>query len=49
MEKTTKRKLLFICDSITDVGRNLNNPDSLGKGYVALIAKSLADRAASER
>lgn len=49
MEKTTKRKLLFIGDSITDVGRNRNNPDSLGKGYVALIAKALADRDDSER
>jgi lysophospholipase L1-like esterase len=48
MEKTTKQKLLFIGDSITDVGRNRNNPGSLGKGYVAMIAKALADRGDAE-
>ena len=48
MGKMVKQKLLFIGDSITDTGRNRNNPESLGKGYVALIAKALADRGDSE-
>lgn len=38
-------KILFLGDSITDVGRDRNNPDSLGSGYPLLISARLgADR-----
>lgn len=38
-------KILFLGDSITDVGRDRNNPDSLGSGYPLLIGARLgADR-----
>jgi acyl-CoA thioesterase-1 len=33
--------ILFTGDSITDCGRNRNDPTSLGAGYVQLIAKQL--------
>lgn len=34
-------KILFLGDSITDVGRDRNNPDSLGSGYPLLIGARL--------
>lgn len=34
-------KILFLGDSITDVGRDRNNPDSLGSGYPLLISARL--------
>ncbi len=36
--------ILFQGDSITDCDRNLDNPDSLGDGYVNLITRMLLDR-----
>ncbi len=36
--------VLFQGDSITDCDRNLDNPDSLGDGYVNLITRILLDR-----
>jgi lysophospholipase L1-like esterase len=36
--------ILFQGDSITDCGRNREDPDSLGDGYVHLITKMLSDR-----
>lgn len=35
------KTILFIGDSITDCGRDRNDPDSLGNGYVMLAAKAL--------
>ena len=34
-------KILFLGDSITDVGRNRDNPSSLGEGYPLLIGSRL--------
>ncbi|ROS71851.1 lysophospholipase L1-like esterase [Curtobacterium sp. PhB130] len=36
-------RLLFIGDSITDSGRDRDDPTSLGSGYPALVAEELAD------
>ena len=36
--------LLFQGDSITDCGRNREDPDSLGDGYVNQITRILVDR-----
>jgi lysophospholipase L1-like esterase len=36
--------ILFQGDSITDCGRNREDPDSLGDGYVNLITETLSDR-----
>jgi acyl-CoA thioesterase I len=36
--------ILFQGDSITDCGRNRENPDNLGDGYVKLITGMLSDR-----
>jgi lysophospholipase L1-like esterase len=36
--------ILFLGDSITDCGRNIDNPDNLGDGYVNLITETLSDR-----
>jgi lysophospholipase L1-like esterase len=36
--------ILFQGDSITDCGRNREDPDSLGDGYVNLIMETLSDR-----
>lgn len=49
MDVKQKQRLLFIGDSITDVNRNRLDPDSLGKGYVALIQKELEKRGETER
>jgi len=35
--------VLFIGDSITDVGRDRDNPADLGKGYPLLVAQQLAE------
>ncbi len=48
MEKMQKKRLLFIGDSITDAGRDRNKPEALGKGYVAMIAKNLAQTGFAE-
>lgn len=40
-----QEKILFLGDSITDAGHNLDGePDSLGDGYVRLAAERLSDR-----
>tara|TARA_B100000959_G_scaffold15066_1_gene14764 strand:+ start:422 stop:676 length:255 start_codon:yes stop_codon:yes gene_type:complete len=36
--------ILFQGDSITDCGRDREDPDSLGGGYVNLITETVADR-----
>ncbi len=36
--------ILFQGDSITDCGRNREDPDSLGDGYVSMITTMLSDR-----
>ncbi len=40
-------RILFTGDSITDCGRDRNNPESLGTGYVAIAAAHLQARLAS--
>ena len=35
-------KILFLGDSITDVGRNRDNPGSLGEGYPLLVSSRLS-------
>lgn len=37
-----KKRILFIGDSITDCGREYNDPKDLGNGYPSLVAKRLS-------
>ncbi|MFH9725367.1 GDSL-type esterase/lipase family protein [Streptomyces sp. NPDC017254] len=41
MRFTQDDRLLFIGDSVTDTGRDREDPSSLGNGYVRLIAEAL--------
>ncbi|MEV8213982.1 SGNH/GDSL hydrolase family protein [Leifsonia sp. NPDC077715] len=41
-QEMTAHTYVFIGDSITDAGRNRDDPESLGRGYVACIAKELS-------
>lgn len=40
MRFTQDDRLLFIGDSVTDTGRDREDPSSLGGGYVRLIAEA---------
>lgn len=43
------RRIVFIGDSITDAGRDRDDPESLGDGYVSLLAPELRDAGATVR
>lgn len=42
-------RVLFIGDSVTDCGRDRSDPADLGSGYVAMVARSEDDSAATGR
>lgn len=42
------KTILFQGDSITDCGRDRNDPDSLGSGYAMLVAKALEEKYPSQ-
>lgn len=44
MHLTTKDRLLFLGDSITDAGRDRHHPEDLGRGFVLMTAAELGRR-----
>ena len=44
MEIRKHDRIVFFGDSITEWGRDRSNPDSLGHGYVSIVAADLLDR-----
>lgn len=46
---TDPTRLVFVGDSITDAGRDRDDPDALGDGFVALLAAEFAQREAPVR
>lgn len=44
MEIRKSDRIVFFGDSITEWGCDKSNPDSLGHGYVSIVAADLLDR-----